>query len=152
MNQRGISQRQMTKLRGTTYGGTSHFRFAPSRALLGEYAAILEDPELKEIAHSDLFWDSVVSIEPDGIEEVFDLTVPETNNFVANGIVAHNSIEQDSDVVMFIYRDEVYNPDTEARGEAELIIAKHRNGPTGKIRLAFMNQYTKFASIAKGPL
>ena len=62
------------------------------------------------------------------------------------------SIEQDSDVVMFIYRDEVYNPDTEARGEAELIIAKHRNGPTGKIRLAFMNQYTKFASIAKGPL
>ena len=60
------------------------------------------------------------------------------------------SIEQDSDVVMFIYRDEVYNPDSEARGEAELIVAKHRNGPTGVVRLAFMNQYTKFASIAKG--
>jgi replicative DNA helicase len=60
------------------------------------------------------------------------------------------SIEQDSDVVMFIYRDEVYNPDSEARGEAELIIAKHRNGPTGTVRLAFMNQYTKFASIARG--
>jgi replicative DNA helicase len=60
------------------------------------------------------------------------------------------SIEQDSDVVMFIYRDEVYNPDSEARGEAELIIAKHRNGPTGIVRLAFMNQYTKFASIARG--
>ena len=62
------------------------------------------------------------------------------------------AIEQDSDVVMFIYRDEVYNPDTEFKGEAELIIAKHRNGPTGKVRLAFMNQYTKFASIAKAPL
>jgi replicative DNA helicase len=62
------------------------------------------------------------------------------------------SIEQDADLVMFIYRDEVYNPDTEARGEAELILAKHRNGPTGTIRLAFMNQYTKFASIAKAPL
>ena len=61
------------------------------------------------------------------------------------------SVEQDSDVVMFIYRDEVYNPDTAARGEAELIIAKHRNGPTGKVNLAFMNQYTKFASLAKGP-
>ena len=61
------------------------------------------------------------------------------------------SIEQDSDLVMFLYRDEVYNPDTEARGEAELIVAKHRNGPTGIVRLAFMNQYTKFASIAKGP-
>lgn len=59
------------------------------------------------------------------------------------------SIEQDSDLVMFIYRDEVYNPDTEHRGEAELHVAKHRNGPTGKVTLAFMNQYTKFASIAK---
>lgn len=62
------------------------------------------------------------------------------------------ALEQDSDLVMFIYRDEVYNPDTEARGEAELILAKHRNGPTGTIRLAFMNQYTKFASIAKAPI
>ena len=59
------------------------------------------------------------------------------------------SVEQDSDMVMFIYRDEVYNPDTESKGEAELIIGKHRNGPTGTIRLAFMNQYTKFASIAR---
>ena len=60
------------------------------------------------------------------------------------------AIEQDSDLVMFLYRDEVYNPDTEARGEAELIVAKHRNGPTGVVRLAFMNQYTKFASLARG--
>ena len=62
------------------------------------------------------------------------------------------SIEQDSDLVMFLYRDEVYNPDTERRGEAELIVAKHRNGPTGTVQLAFMNQYTKFASMAKGPM
>ena len=61
------------------------------------------------------------------------------------------SIEQDSDMVMFIYRDEVYNPDSPNKGEAELIIAKHRNGPTGTVNLAFMNQYTKFANIAKGP-
>lgn len=60
------------------------------------------------------------------------------------------SIEQDADLVMFIYRDEVYHPDTEHKGEAELILAKHRNGPTGVVRLAFMNQYTKFASIARG--
>jgi replicative DNA helicase len=59
------------------------------------------------------------------------------------------AIEQDSDIVMFLYRDEVYNPDTDARGEAELIIAKHRNGPTGKLQLAFLSQYTKFASIAR---
>ncbi len=60
------------------------------------------------------------------------------------------SIEQDSDLVMFIYRDEVYNPDSEARGEAELIVAKHRNGPTGMVRLAFLNQYTRFAPLARG--
>jgi replicative DNA helicase len=60
------------------------------------------------------------------------------------------SIEQDSDLVMLLYRDEVYNRDTDRRGEAELIIAKHRNGPTGTVNLAFMNQYTKFASFASG--
>ncbi|HEX2195831.1 MAG TPA: DnaB-like helicase C-terminal domain-containing protein, partial [Actinomycetota bacterium] len=61
------------------------------------------------------------------------------------------AIEQDADIVMFLYRDEVYDPNSEARGEAELIVAKHRNGPTGTVRLAFMNQYTKFASIARVP-
>jgi replicative DNA helicase len=60
------------------------------------------------------------------------------------------AIEQDADMVMFLYRDEFYNQETEHKGEAELIIAKHRNGPTGMIHLAFMNQYTKFASIARG--
>jgi replicative DNA helicase len=61
------------------------------------------------------------------------------------------AIEQDADIVMFLYRDEVYDQNSEARGEAELIVAKHRNGPTGTVRLAFMNQYTKFASIARVP-
>ena len=62
------------------------------------------------------------------------------------------AIEQDADMVMFIYRDEVYNPDSDAKGEAELIVAKHRNGPTGTVRLAFLNQYTRFAPLAKGPV
>jgi replicative DNA helicase len=150
MKARGVTQRRMAAERGSAYAGTSHFGYSPSRATLSKYAALLVDDELSRIADSDLFWDEVVSIEPDGIEDVYDMTVPGTHNFVANGIVTHNSIEQDADLVMFIYRDEVYNPDSEAKGEAELIIAKHRNGPTGTVRLAFMNQYTKFASIAKG--
>jgi replicative DNA helicase len=150
MSESGVSHREMARLRGTTYGGTSHFKFSPSRTMLKSYAVHLEDRNLAEIADSDVFWDEVVSIEPDGSADVYDMTVPGTHNFIANGMVVHNSIEQDSDMVMFIYRDEVYNPDSDARGEAELIIAKHRNGPTGTVRLAFMNQYTKFASIAKG--
>src|SRR5690606_7742891 len=61
------------------------------------------------------------------------------------------SIEQDADIVMFIYRDEVYNPDTSPdAGTAEIIIAKQRNGPTGVVRLAFLGYYTKFANMAKG--
>jgi replicative DNA helicase len=60
------------------------------------------------------------------------------------------ALEQDSDVVIFLYRDEVYNPETPDRGTAEILVAKHRSGPTGKIRLAWLDRYTKFANMAKG--
>ncbi|QGG96869.1 replicative DNA helicase [Actinomarinicola tropica] len=60
------------------------------------------------------------------------------------------SIEQDADVVMFIYRDEVYNPDSADRGTAEIIVSKHRNGPTGVSRLAFLDHYARYANMAKG--
>jgi replicative DNA helicase len=59
------------------------------------------------------------------------------------------AIEQDADMVMFLYRDEYYNPDSDDKGIAEVIVGKHRNGPTGKVQLAWMQQYTKFASLAR---
>ncbi|MGI8426770.1 MAG: replicative DNA helicase [Actinomycetota bacterium] len=59
------------------------------------------------------------------------------------------SIEQDADIVMFIYRDEVYNPDSPQKGIAEIQVAKHRNGPIGKVELAFLDHYTKFANLAR---
>ncbi len=59
------------------------------------------------------------------------------------------AIEQDADVVMFLYRDEYYNPDSDDKGIAEIIIGKHRNGPTGMVKLAWLSQYTKFASLAR---
>ncbi|MGI9605089.1 MAG: replicative DNA helicase [Acidimicrobiales bacterium] len=61
------------------------------------------------------------------------------------------AIEQDADVVMFLYRDEVYNSESPDAGIAEVIIAKHRNGPTDTIRLAFLPQYTRFANMARTP-
>ena len=60
------------------------------------------------------------------------------------------SLEQDADVVLFLYRDEVYDPESQDRGTAEVIVAKHRNGPVGKVRLAWLDRYTKFANMAKG--
>lgn len=61
------------------------------------------------------------------------------------------SLEQDADVVMFLYRDEYYNAESPDRGTAEVIVAKHRNGPTGKIHLAFREQYTRFDNMARMP-
>jgi len=59
------------------------------------------------------------------------------------------AIEQDADLVAFIYRDELYYPDSEDAGIAEILIRKHRNGPTGVIRLAFLSQFTKFVDLAE---
>jgi len=61
------------------------------------------------------------------------------------------AIEQDADVVMFLYRDDVYNPESADMGQAEVIVAKHRSGPTGVVRLAWLPHYTRFANMARNP-
>ena len=58
------------------------------------------------------------------------------------------AIEQDADLIIFIYRDEVYNEGSPDKGSAEIIIAKQRNGPTGKVRLTFLGKYTRFENFA----
>ncbi|MCH9742657.1 MAG: replicative DNA helicase [Proteobacteria bacterium] len=60
------------------------------------------------------------------------------------------AIEQDADIILFIYRDEVYHPDTEQKGVAEVIIGKQRNGPIGKVLLTFMGEFTRFENFAQG--
>jgi replicative DNA helicase len=60
------------------------------------------------------------------------------------------AIEQDADLILFIYRDEVYNPESPSRGMAEIILAKQRNGPTGKLTLTFLGKYTRFENYAGG--
>ena len=103
---------------------------------------------LATLADSDVLWDKISEIAPVGLMPTFDATVEDTHNFVANGIVAHNSLEQDADVVMFLYRDEIYDSESADRGTAEVIVSKHRNGPTGTMKLAFLDHYTRFANMA----
>jgi replicative DNA helicase len=113
---------------------------------------VLPGPETSTMRHeeaeSDVYWDEVVAIEPDGEADVYDLTVDDLHCFVASEIIAHNSIEQDADVVMFIYRDEVYNPETTDRPNiADIIVAKHRNGPVGQISLFFQAAQTRYRDL-----
>jgi replicative DNA helicase len=307
--------------------GSGHNLHVGTRALsrdrMSSFAEVLEDQRLRDLAESDVYWDRIVSIEPIGMEQVYDLTIPGTHNFVANDVCVHNTamalnaiwhasgekkmpvaifslemskeqlvqrlisqttripaqalrsgnvkaedwpklvrgvaevsrapiwiddtagvtlmeirakvrrlasqlnvasglplslvvvdylqlmvgqgnraenrqqeiaeisrglkvlardldvpvlaiaqlsravearhdkrpllsdlrdsgaIEQDADMVMFLYRDEYYNPESDDKGIAEVIVGKHRNGPTGKVQLAWMEQYTKFASLAR---
>jgi replicative DNA helicase len=108
-----------------------------------------QQPDLYRGTDTELVWDAISGIEPAGIAEVFDISVPGAHNFLGNGIVAHNSgsIEQDSDIVMFLYRDEYYNPSTDQQGIAEVHVAKHRNGPTDTIKLRFRKDQTLFYNL-----
>ncbi|HVA09783.1 MAG TPA: DnaB-like helicase C-terminal domain-containing protein, partial [Acidimicrobiales bacterium] len=150
----GVSHRQLAAALGEGYCGSYLLGSASrprrfSRERLASIAATVESPELAALAASDVFWDEVVEIVPAGIQPTFDATVDGTHNFIANGVIAHNSLEQDADVVMFLYRDEMYNPESADRGTAEVIVAKHRNGPTGKLQLAFLDHHTRFANMAR---
>ena len=84
---------------------------------------------------------------PSRQEIVYDCWLPLTNNFVANGYVLHNSIEQDADLVLMIYRDQYYTNDKSKHDITDIIIAKHRNGPIGTINLIFDSDTASFGSI-----
>lgn len=138
------------------------------RDVCASLAERLRDERLRVFAGGDLLWEAVRSIEDAGEQEVFDICVPGPGNFLGNGIVAHNSgaIEQDADVVGFIYRPAYYerkdavsqeaeDKAEEARRpgeydgeEAEVIIAKQRNGPTGTVKLSFLPKYARFDNLA----
>ncbi|MGH2358456.1 MAG: DnaB-like helicase C-terminal domain-containing protein, partial [Candidatus Limnocylindria bacterium] len=108
---------------------------------------VASDLQAHGAAAPSLQWDIVASIDPLGEAEVFDATVRSTHNFVADGVIAHNSIEQDADVVIFLYRDGEQNPES----EVELVkakVAKHRNGPIGEVPLQFRKANTRFYSVA----
>ena len=148
MAERGMTHREFQAAMGTAYCGSTMWKHSPSRERLGRVAAVLNDADLELMAVNDVLWDSVVSVEPDGLEEVYDATVLGTHNFVANGVAVHNSIEQDADMVILLHRESMYERESPREGEADLIVAKHRNGPTDTITVAFQGHYSRFTNMA----
>jgi replicative DNA helicase len=146
----GFTERQFQAAIGTNYCGTALYKSCPSRERMMRCANVLDSDALRQIASSDVFWDKVVAIEPLGTQAVYDATVKETHNFIANGINAHNSIEQDADVVILLHREDAYERESPRAGEADLIVAKHRNGPTATVTVAFQGHYSRFVDMAPG--
>jgi replicative DNA helicase len=115
--------------------------------VLAGMTAVLDRQDLELMATNDVLWDEVVSVASLGEEEVYDATVVGTHNFIADGIAVHNSIEQDADAVILLHREDAYEKESPRAGEADFIVAKHRNGPTATVTVAFQGHYSRFVDM-----
>jgi replicative DNA helicase len=114
---------------------------------LSGVASALAQGGLELEATNDVLWDEVVGVDALGEQEVYDATVLGTHNFVADGVAVHNSIEQDADMVILLHREDAYEKESPRAGEADFIVAKHRNGPTATITVAFQGHYSRFVDM-----
>ncbi|WP_436839459.1 replicative DNA helicase [Microbispora hainanensis] len=148
LTEQSMTHREFAAKMGTQFCGSALFEHAPSRERLARVAGILNDADLDILATNDVFWDEISSVESLGPKPVYDATVLGTHNFVANGISVHNSIEQDADMVILLHREDAYERESPRAGEADLIVAKHRNGPTATVTVAFQGHYSRFVDMA----
>ncbi len=144
-----IIHREIAAAMGTQFSGSALWKRAPSRDRLHRIAALLEDRERHDTATDDVHWDTLVEITSIGEHDVYDATVPGTHNFVANAVSLHNSLEQDADMVILLHRPDAFDRDDPRGGEADLILGKHRNGPTKTITVAHQLHLSRFANMAK---
>lgn len=94
-----------------------------------------------------IIWDRILKVSYFKISPVFDMEVLRNSNYFNNNILIHNSIEQDADVVLMLYRDEYYYKETTDKNIIEIIISKHRNGPIGTTKLVFDSKYLRFFNL-----
>lgn len=146
---KGMTHRQFAAAMETQFCGSAMWKHAPSRSRLHKAAALLHDTELHDLATNDVFWDQVVEITSIGEQDVYDGTVPGPSNFVAQGISVHNSLEQDADMVMLLHRPDAFDREDPRGGEADIILGKHRNGPTATITVAHQLHLSRFTNMAR---
>jgi replicative DNA helicase len=144
-----VTHRQFAAAMGIQFCGSTLWKHAPGRSRLHRAAAMLEDRDIHKLATSDVFWDRIVEITSIGEQDVYDGTVSGTHNFVANGINLHNSLEQDADMVILLNRPDAFDRDDPRGGEADFILAKHRNGPTKTVTVAHQLHLSRFTNMAK---
>ena len=150
ISERGLTHREFQAELGTQYCGSTLWKSAPSRERLRRVAAVLDDDDLELLATNDVYWDEIVAVESLGEMDVFDAEVLGTHNFIADGVVVHNSLEQDADMVLLLHREDFYERESARAGEADFIVAKHRNGPTATVTVAFQGHYSRFVDMAQG--
>ncbi|WP_202033346.1 replicative DNA helicase [Nocardioides sp. WS12] len=148
LSDQGITHRDFAAAMETQFSGSTMWKHSPSRERLAKVATVLDSADLEVLATNDVYWDSIKSIEAVGEKPVYDATVLGVHNFVAEGIALHNSIEQDADMVILLHREDVYEKESTRPGEADLIVAKHRNGATRDVTVAFQGHYSRFVDMA----
>src|SRR5204863_8384741 len=109
MVRNGVTMRAMQHSLGMQFAGSALYKTNVGRSRLARVAvAVGGDTTIDALADSDVYWDEVISIDPDGDEDVFDLTIPGPANFIANDVMVHNSLEQDADTVLLLHRPGKY--------------------------------------------
>ncbi|WP_433577333.1 replicative DNA helicase [Nocardia brasiliensis] len=145
-----MTHREFSAAMGSRFCGSTMWKRSPSRSRLARVAVVLDDADIEMLATNDVFWDKIVEITSLGEQDVYDGTVPGTHNFVAQGISVHNSLEQDADMVILLHRPDAFERDDPRGGEADLILGKHRNGPTATITVAHQLHLSRFVDMARG--
>ncbi len=148
LTEQGRTHREFASAMGTSFCGSTMWKHAPSRERLARVATVLDSADLEVLATNDVYWDAITSIEPLGEMPVFDATVMGVHNFISNGVATHNSLEQDADMVILLHREDAYERESTRPGEADLIVAKHRNGATRDLVVAFQGHYSRFVDMA----
>jgi replicative DNA helicase len=149
MSEREWTDHDFALATNARFDGERMWTHAPGRKRLHRIAKVFDDCNLHDLTTNDVFWDKIVEITSIGKHDVYDGTVSGIHNFVANLVSLHNSLEQDADMVILLHRPDAFERDDPRGGEADLILGKHRNGPTKTITVAHQLHLSRFTNMAK---